>query len=104
EGGAGTVGFDGGVLEISIGAGAYTDILAAGASFVSGGYTSVIDTHWNNPLMGRQAWSGNSQGYITTVVNLPAAAMGQTIRLRWRLATDAGNAYPVTGWFVDTVN
>ena len=104
ESGAGTDGFDGGVLEIRIGTNAYADILAAGGSFVSGGYTSIIDTHWNNPLMGRHAWSGNSQGYVTTLVNLPAAAAGQSIQLRWRLATDAGNAYPVTGWFVDSIN
>ena len=30
--------YDGGVLEIKIGGGAWTDILAAGGSFVSGGY------------------------------------------------------------------
>ena len=36
--------FDGGVLEISINGGAFSDIVAAGGSFVSGGYTSTIST------------------------------------------------------------
>src|SRR6185503_2371455 len=36
--------YDGMVLEIKIGAGAFQDILAAGGSFVTGGYTGVIST------------------------------------------------------------
>jgi hypothetical protein len=90
-------GFDGMVLEISIpsvSGGAYQDILAAGGSFVSGGYTRTIDATFGNPIAGRQAWSGLSAGttaaptYITTVVTLPAAANGQNIRLKWRVGTD----------------
>ena len=80
--------FDGGVLEISIGGGAFTDIIAAGGSFVAGGYTGTISTGFSNPLAGRQAWSGNSAGFITTTVNLPAAAAGQNIVLRWRMGSD----------------
>jgi PKD repeat protein len=84
-----SLGLDGGVLEIKMGSGSYTDILAAGGSFVSGGYnTTVIGTN-GNPLIGRQAWSGNSGGFTTTVVNLPAAAAGQNVQLRWRCG--AGN-------------
>ena len=39
-------GFDGGVLEISIAAGPFVDIITAGGTFVSGGYngTSVLQT------------------------------------------------------------
>ncbi len=95
-------GFDGGVLEIAIGAGAFTDILTAGGSFVTGGYTATISTAWSSPIGGRQAWSGSSSGFITTTVNLPAAAAGQTIKLRWRAASD--NGVGVTGWYVDTVS
>jgi Putative Ig domain len=101
ETGAGTDGFDGGVLEIKIGTNAFTDILAAGGNFVSGGYTSVIDSNFGNPLAGRQAWSGTSGGFIGTVINLPPAASGQTIQLRWRCGTDNGNGR--TGWRIDTV-
>jgi PKD repeat protein/endonuclease/exonuclease/phosphatase family metal-dependent hydrolase len=81
------IGYDGGVLEIAIGGGSYTDIVAAGGSFASGGYNTTLSGDFSNPLAGRPAWSGNSGGFITTVLNLPAAAAGQNIQLRWRCAT-----------------
>ena len=93
--------FDGGVLEIKIGAGAFTDILAAGGTFLDGGYTHTISTNFTNPLGGRRAWSGNSGGFISTVVALPAAASAQTIQLRWRCGTD--NATSGNGWAIDDV-
>jgi hypothetical protein len=98
------VAFDGGVLEIQIGGGAFTDIEAAGGSFVSGGYTTTIDPGDDNPLDGRSVWSGSSGGFITTVVNLPAAAAGQNIRLKWRCATDTANGFGGSAWFIDTVS
>ena len=58
------------------------------------GYTGTISTAFGSPIAGRQAWEGISGGssasptYITTIVNLPAAAMGQNIQLRFRRATD----------------
>jgi predicted DsbA family dithiol-disulfide isomerase len=64
-------GFDGGVLEISINGGAFTDIVASGGSFVAGGYTGTLSVNFGNPLGGRQAWTGNSGGYITTTIDLP---------------------------------
>jgi uncharacterized repeat protein (TIGR01451 family) len=94
--------YDGGVLEISIGGGAWTDILAAGGSFVSGGYNYTLSSSYNNPLSGRQAWSGISGGFITTAVNLPSAASGQTIQLRWRCGSDDSVGAP--GWYVDTIS
>jgi hypothetical protein len=80
--------FDGMVLEISINGGAYQDILAAGGSFAAGGYNGTISTSFMSPIAGRQAWTGSSGGYITTTVNLPSAANGQNIRLKWRMASD----------------
>ena len=38
-------GYDGGVLEIKIGSGAFTDIVTAGGSFVTGGYNTVDRRH-----------------------------------------------------------
>ena len=101
ETGAGTDGFDGGVLEIKIGNNAFADILAAGGTFVSGGYTSVIDSHFGNPLTNRQAWSGSSGGFVPTIVALPAASAGQTIQLQWRCGTDNGGGR--SGWRVVSV-
>jgi cell division septation protein DedD len=95
------LGFDGGVLELSTdGGNTFQDVLAAGGSFVMGGYNRTISTDRGSPIAGRQAWSGNSEGFITTVVNLPAI---QTFgRLRWRMASD--NTGVNEGWRVDTVN
>jgi hypothetical protein len=95
-------GYDGCALEISINGGSFTDILSAGGTFVNGGYTTTISTCCGNPLAGRQGWSGNSSGFVTTVVTLPAAATGQNIQLRWRLGSDSSLAG--TGWYVDTVS
>ena len=94
------VGFDGGVLEISTdGGNTFQDILIAGGSFVTGGYNRTIATDRGSPIADRQAWSGNSQGFITTVVNLPLVF---TARLRWRMASD--NTGSAEGWRVDTVS
>jgi uncharacterized repeat protein (TIGR01451 family) len=86
------LGYDGGVLEISIDGGAFQDIVSAGGAFASGGYNATLSSGYSNPLAGRQAWSGNSGGFVTTAVNLPAVAAGQNVQLRWRCAT--GNPPP----------
>lgn len=77
---------DGGVLEISIAGAPFEDILAAGGSFVAGGYTTTLTAFSGcaatpNPLGVRQAWSGVVPAR-ETVVQLPAAALEQSIRLR----------------------
>ncbi len=92
--------FDGMVLEISINGGAFADIILAGGNFVSGAYTGTIHTFFGNPIGGRDAWTGRSGGtattpaYITSVVNLPPAANGQNVQLKWRAATDNALSAP----------
>jgi hypothetical protein len=96
------LGFDGGVLELSTDNGnTFQDILAAGGSFVLGGYNRTISTDRGSPIAGRQAWSGNSNGFITTVVNLPVLATFN-LRLRWRMASDMSGGNE--GWRVDTLH
>jgi hypothetical protein len=98
------VGYDGGVLEIKIGSGAFTDILAAGGSFVTNGYNGTISALYGNPLGGRQAWSGRSTGYSNVIVNLPASVVGQTVQLRWRCGTDGDNENGGgNGWRIDSI-
>ena len=46
-------GFDGMVLEISINGGAFSDIIAAGGTFVLGGYNATISTAFGSPIAGR---------------------------------------------------
>jgi uncharacterized repeat protein (TIGR01451 family) len=96
-----TTAYDGGLLEIKIGSGSFTDILSAGGTFVTGGYDHTISSAFNNPFKGRQVWSGNSGGFISTVVNLPASASGQNIQLRWRCGAD--NSVSEPGWYIDSV-
>jgi len=93
-------GWDGGVLEISIAGGAFTDIVSAGGSFVSGGY-NYVSTSGGAYSPQRNIWSGISGGYITTVVNMPAASQNQNIQLRWRMGADS--LFGTFGWSVDTI-
>jgi uncharacterized repeat protein (TIGR01451 family) len=80
---------DRGTLQISINGAPFTNVLAVGGAFASGGYTG-------------SGWSGNSQGYVTVVVNLPGHLAGQTVQFQWRFTTDAttGGA----GWYVDSIS
>ena len=94
-------GFDGGVLEISIASGPRQDILAAGGIFVAGGYDDTLSASYANPLGGRDAWSGNSGGYIDTIVDLPAAAVGQVVQFHWIEGTD--DSISDDGWHIDTI-
>jgi reprolysin-like metallo-peptidase family M12B/putative Ig domain-containing protein len=97
-------GYDGGILEISINGGAFTDIIAAGASFVSGGYNGSISPSDGSPIAGANAWTGNfNSAYTTTVINLPPSAAGQNAQFRWRLACDTGVSVSGAIWRVDTV-
>ena len=97
-------GFDGGVLEFSFDGGVtYMDILAAGGSFVTNGYNETLATGSGNPIGGRSAWSGYSGGFVTTIVNLPAGAAGQTVRLRWLFGTSSYYG-GYGGWNIDTVS
>lgn len=99
------VGYDGTVLEFSTNGGTtWTDIITGGGSFVSNGYTDTIATNFSSPIAGRQAWSGNSGGYVTTVVNLPASLNGQNVRFRWLTASDSSAVASGTpGQWVDDV-
>ncbi len=92
-------GYDGGVLEIKIGAGAFTDIVTAGGSFVSGGYSTTLSSA--NALGARAGWSGTNASFSTVLVNLPISAAGQNVQFRWRSGTDGsvGGA----GWWVDSI-
>jgi hypothetical protein len=92
-------GFDGGVLEVSFDGGlTFQDIVAAGGTFVGGGYNGIISTCCGNPLAGRQAWTGNSGGFIETTVSLPGCSR---LLLRWRMGSDS--SVSGEGWRIDNV-
>ena len=95
--------FDGAVLEISINGGAYQDVIAAGGSFAEGGYNGAI-VNTDSAITGRQAWTGNSGGFITTTLILPAAAYGQNVRLKWRMVSDTGTNPTGGGIRIDNIS
>jgi len=95
-------GFDGGVLEISIDGAAFVDVLDAGGSFAAGDYNTTISTRYRNPLGGRAAWSGDSQGFVSSTLNFPGSIAGHSIRLSWRLGCDRNTG--AGGWYVDSVS
>jgi bacillopeptidase F (M6 metalloprotease family) len=92
--------WDGGVLDISIAGAPFQDILAAGGTFVQNGYNGALGPGTNNPIANRAAWTGDSRGFVTTVAQLPAAANGRIVQLRWRFGADNNTAK--TGWTIDT--
>lgn len=99
-------GWDGGVVEISINGGAFADIINAGGSFIQNGYTGTLGSNGvNNPLNSRNAWSGNSNGYLTSAVRLPASAAGQNVQLRFRFGADdnTSGTGPNPGWYIDNI-
>ena len=96
--------FDGGVLEISINGGPFTDILAAGGSFITGGYTGTISPFDGSPIAGRPSWTGLSAGwpgYQVSTASFPPSAFNQSIRLRWRFVPDF--IVPSVGQWIDSV-
>jgi len=93
-------GWDGGILEISIGDAAFQDILEAGGSFLENGYNGALGSN-QSPLGSRQAWTGNSNGYVTTRVLLPASAKGNSVKFRWRFGEDLNTS--AVGWHIDSI-
>ncbi|HEY0101388.1 MAG TPA: M36 family metallopeptidase, partial [Pyrinomonadaceae bacterium] len=94
--------FDGMQLHIKIGNGPFREIIAAGGSFVSGGYNGEINDG--------AAWTGLSGGtsanptYITSTVNLPPSANNQLVQLKWTVIGDANTIAPgQSGARIDTV-
>ncbi len=92
------IGFDGGVVEYSTNGGAsWTD---AGSFFTHNGYNQTLSSAYDNPLKGRNAFSGASRGYISSRLDISPLA-GQNVRFRFRIGTD----YMVAdlGWFIDDI-
>jgi hypothetical protein len=98
-------GFDGGVLEVSVNGGPWQDVVAAGGSFISGGYNGTIATGTESPIAGRPAWTGlNSSVPTMTQVELDLGALaGTNLKARFRLALDSGFTTTGLRWWVDDV-
>jgi hypothetical protein len=93
------LGFDGGVLELSVDGNTFQYVPSS--AFLLGGYNRTISPDRGSPIAGLQAWSGNSEGFITTTVNLPPMN-SNNVKLRWRMASDSSGSSE--GWRVDNAN
>ena len=90
--------YDGGVVEISTDGGTvWADL---GPGMTKGSYNGTLSTCCSNPLGGRAAFTGNSGGYIETLIDLNSYA-GQNVLVRFRMASD--DTVAANGWFVDDV-
>jgi hypothetical protein len=97
---------DGGVLEVSINGAAYVDIVDAGGTFESGGYNWAFSRTADgntSVLQSRAGWQGNSNGFITSIVNLPASANGQSVQFKFRAASDTGTSPAGSFWRIDSL-
>ncbi len=99
---------DGGRLLVSTNNGSTwfdTDATNSGVAFAVGGYNTTMSSKGNpGAFAGKKAWSGNSGGFVESVLNLNDTAKfaGRTVRFQWVLATDGSTASP--GWYVDNVS
>ena len=90
-------GLDGGVVETSTDGGLTWNDL--GPLFTENGYNRQV-LAIDNPLLGGLAFSGNSQGWIKSQVDLAPLA-GQEVLIRFRFASDY--LVPGKGWWVDDI-
>lgn len=93
-------GWDGGVVEISTDGGStWTDL---GTKMIQNGYNGSLGTGSGNVLGGRQAFTGLTNSFMKTVVNLSSYA-GQSVKVRFRFSSDDNTAPAGGGWFVDDI-
>lgn len=94
--------FDGGMIEASTDNGAtWADVSTLG---VNPGYTGPLYIGSDNPLGGRQAFSGKSAGYPalqTLTLDFGTQFANKTVLIRFRVGTDAAAAE--VGWTIDDI-
>ncbi|MCU0685214.1 MAG: PKD domain-containing protein [Polyangiaceae bacterium] len=104
ESGGGT-NYDGAVLEFKEIGGAGGDWLDVATLGVDPGYTGTIDAaDPNNPLGGRQGFTGASTGFPgkqPVALDFGTQLAGKTVRFRFRIGTDSGVGAP--GWDIDNI-
>lgn len=100
--GEGNMSWDGGVIEISTNGGAsWQDISVYG----NPGYNGTIYDGLSNALAGRAGFVQTSTGWPTmqpVTVDFGTALAGQTIKIRFRIGTDASVGRE--GWMIDNVS
>ena len=87
---------DGAVVEILVN-GDWVDL---GYKMILNGYNSTIDPNNTSRIAGRQAFSGNSNGFIQTNIDL-SFYQGNVVNIRFRMVSDP--AVGARGWYIDDV-
>jgi subtilisin family serine protease len=90
--------YDGGVVEISTNGGSTWTRLQS--ELLTDPYDGPVSNCCGNPILNTNAWCGDPQNWTSSVVNL-TAFKGQTVKLRFRLATD--DTVGREGWYIDDV-
>lgn len=95
--------YDGGILEIQIENGSWTEWKDAGGSLNGKDYDTVtIATGFQSPIAGRVGvWSGAQTSFAETQAVFPPAALGKSVRVRWHLASD--QTVSRAGWYIDDI-
>jgi subtilisin family serine protease len=91
--------FDGAVLEISTnGGGSWTRLEA---QLLTDPYDGIVDDCCSNPIVNTNAWCGDPQDWTNSIVDI-SAFQGQTVKFRFRVATDTSVSRE--GWYIDDVS
>ena len=88
---------DGAVVELSTDNG--STWFDAGPYMSHNGYNSTINT--NSNLTNKRAFSGSSNGFIQTIVNL-SSFEGRSVKFRFRFVSD--DTKSGTGWYIDDIS
>jgi bacillolysin len=91
--------YDGGQLQYSTDGGA--SWIDAGPLFTDNGYNGTVSSSFGNPIGGQAAFTAESNGYISSRVDLSSLA-GQNVRFRFRIGTDS--SVDDYGWFIDDIS
>ncbi|MEY2924455.1 MAG: hypothetical protein RLZZ337_1003 [Bacteroidota bacterium] len=89
--------WDGGLIEYKTATSTWTDVEPL---FMLNGYNATIQTNPQSTISDRKAFTGNSQKFINTKINL-SDFVGTTIEIRFRFASDGAAAEE--GWYIDDI-
>ena len=90
--------WDGGMVEISTNGG--TSWIDLEDDFISNGYNASLGNGSNNDIDNRPAFTGNSGGYIESIIDLSPYA-NQAVQIRFFFGSD-NNTFE-DGWYIDDV-
>lgn len=92
-------GWDGGIVEVSPNGVLWLD----GTRYIiKNDYNTTLDASVDHALSGRRAFSGNSNGWIETVLDLSEVSAWPRLFVRFRFVSD--DAVGAEGWYVDDIN